>query len=458
MTQPVLQEALALFDSRVIDEQGAIGENQASEGGYKLISAQVDQEWILRNGIVKIKPLEIDAAVRAIEYGFAQQNPDKGNFANNVVGVTDEFALASADAFFMRSVGASVLHVKNQDWTSASWQQACTEAGIDCLGILDRINALLPKIKLAMDWLYLERDGLYTMSGDQDVPNCFTIIGLSFLLNSVVLESEYPEFSALLLEQGERFIQDNDGPVDDPNQRGGLLDFQNEQGYFLEKGGPDSSYQGINSLFLSVFYLWSRNVDLRGNILDAVARAMPLEVPKIDTVTGHIEVTGNTRTGECQERGHRGDCKNPNYREVSLAFGYWAALTNMNDEVRPYAEPLINCTLANDCPPRPAMPTLTCPLATTLAQSDSAAFAWEGEGDTYFIVFPNFNTAGFNNIRRRETHDTSFTASEIGKYYTVDNPETPEFDEGAHTFEVAGCNDWACLGPVKCEFSVVPGT
>ena len=65
---------LALLDrrgpTRLIDADGAVGQNR---GTYSYISAQRDALWVLERALAKDDAAGVEAAMRAIEYGFVHQ-------------------------------------------------------------------------------------------------------------------------------------------------------------------------------------------------------------------------------------------------------------------------------------------------------------------------------------------------------------------------------------------------
>ena len=90
---------------------------------------------------------------------------------------------------------------------------------------------------------------------------------------------------------------------------------------FLEKGGPDSSYQAVAALKLQVWTLYFPDKKLEA----AVDRAIRWELGRIGA-DGRIDVAGNTRTGLGQEQ-WMGREKDVNLSEITLCLLYYYART-----------------------------------------------------------------------------------------------------------------------------------
>jgi hypothetical protein len=97
--------------------------------------------------------------------------------------------------------------------------------------------------------------------------------------------------------------------------------YRQSDGVFLEKGGPDSSYQAVAALKLQVWIVHFPETKLE----PAIDRAVAWELGRVGP-DGRIDVTGNTRTGLGQERwmGHE---KDVNLSEVTFCLLYDYART-----------------------------------------------------------------------------------------------------------------------------------
>ena len=100
-----------------------------------------------------------------------------------------------------------------------------------------------------------------------------------------------------------------------------MTHYRPSDGVFLEKGGPDSSYQAVAALKLQVWVLHFPDEKLEA----AIDRAVRWEMGRVGP-DGQVDVTGNTRTGLGQEQwmGHE---KGVNLSEITLCLLYYYART-----------------------------------------------------------------------------------------------------------------------------------
>jgi len=86
---------------------------------------------------------------------------------------------------------------------------------------------------------------------------------------------------------------------------------------FCEKGGYDTSYQGVAMFLMNYFAM-----RVEYPLLDCYIRRTTLwEAARVRS-DGFIDTLGNSRTSNCQEV-YAGQCKQVNYREVSRSFLYY---------------------------------------------------------------------------------------------------------------------------------------
>ena len=104
-----------------------------------------------------------------------------------------------------------------------------------------------------------------------------------------------------------------------------MAKYRETDGVFLEKGGPDSSYQAVAALKLLVWTLYFPDKKLE----TAVDRAVRWELRRVG-LDGRIDVTGNTRTGLGQEQ-WMGHPKGVDLSEITLCLLYHYARTGGKD-------------------------------------------------------------------------------------------------------------------------------
>lgn len=272
----------------VIDDNGAAGRNL--EGFLEVSTQRVAAKMIMR-GIAHDDEGFVEKGMKAIEYGFAHQNED-GSFQYDPrvkeLGANDA-DLLEAGAFFMQAVGHSYL-LLNQSRFSEKYRE--------------RLSSLEPNIRSALSWLGNNRQTLLDKA--RHAPNRLVFDGLAFKLNGIILGDE--DYQSI----GDEFIREN-------------LNTQRDDGVFVEHGGHDSSYQAVSLFKLQIYWMYSDEGELRDRIASSVEKGMLWEKARIKD-TGEVDVTGNTRTGNCQET-FLGKCKDVSYPEVIMGFLYYAGIS-----------------------------------------------------------------------------------------------------------------------------------
>ena len=260
-----------------VDSSGAAPRNQTT---FTEISAQRVAEKMILRGIAENDETFIEKGVKAIEYGFLQQNPD-GSFRNGLGIAEDNPDALEADTFFLQAVGHSYLLIEKSSFKGK---------------FLPRLVALKPQTNKALEFLEPHKETLFLKAAD--APNRLAFDGLAFKLNGIVLgSSNYQKI-------GDEFIAED-------------LKTQTSEGVFLEKGGHDSSYQAVNLRKLEIYYIYTGN----SRLADAIKKGIAWEKTMVNADTGAVSSEGNTRTGACQET-FGGVCKDLDYEEIVLAFLY----------------------------------------------------------------------------------------------------------------------------------------
>ncbi len=294
-----------IVTSEMIDASGASTRNQDK---YLEVSSQRIASKMIARGIADNNNDLIEKGIKAIEYGFEHQNTD-GSFQYDSsliqMGAT-QADLLEAGSFFLDSVGHSYLLIEQTNFA---------------IKYKSRLDLLKPKILLSLKWLESNKEELFNKA--EDAPNRLIFDALSFKLNGIILkDKDYQNI-------GDEFIKEN-------------LKMQRNEGVFLEHGGHDSSYQAVNLMKLQIYRMYSDNQDLIKQIDSALIKGMVWEKTRIKE-NGEIDVTGNTRTGNCQEQVYE-KCKEVNYQEVALSLMYYAGLYE-DKEAEKLAEKVINYAL-----------------------------------------------------------------------------------------------------------------
>jgi len=269
---------------RFIDDSGAATRNIA---GFKELSAQRVAPKMIARGIADGNVNLIDRGVKGIEYGFAQQNPD-GSFRNGMGVAVDDPDALEANTFFLQAVGHGYLLLAQSEYKGQ---------------FLPRLDALKPKINKALEWLLPRKDTLWAKA--KSAPNRLVFDALAFELNGIVLNNKSYQ------ETGDWFVRE-------------YLKSQRPDGVFVEHGGHDSSYQAAGMLKVQIYALYCDDLALRDQINAAVHKGIAWEKTRI-LDTGEVSITGNTRTGNRQEK-FAGEYKVVSYPEVVECLLYYAKL------------------------------------------------------------------------------------------------------------------------------------
>jgi hypothetical protein len=98
------------------------------------------------------------------------------------------------------------------------------------------------------------------------------------------------------------------------------LALQHQNGYFPERGGFDSSFQGEALVYLLRYYDHAATADMRRTIDAKLPAALRWLESRVQP-TGAIQFGGNTRTGAAQERDRTGQPRRVSAVAVARAFG-----------------------------------------------------------------------------------------------------------------------------------------
>lgn len=243
---------------------GAMGRNKAA---YFHVRFQT--------GIIHVADLAVDRqrtdilekAVIAIEYAFRYQRP-AGDFemvvpaALGQSGTPNEADLASGVAFFAASLGPALLAFEESSWFSE--QTAHRE----------RIRRLMPAVRSLLVFLLSRQDIL--KAADARAPN-------RLLYDALALYSlgRYTDHSEAM-QAGISFAQL-------------ALTQLHPQGYLVEGGGWDSSYQGVAlSVGFRLLSLLPTQDPFRPALYDAMSCGTHWQMTRIKS-TGEISTEANTR-------------------------------------------------------------------------------------------------------------------------------------------------------------------
>jgi hypothetical protein len=267
---------------RQVDQSGVMGVNRgfeaaARKGGDWYIEEQRFGDTIIGAGINRNRLELVDAGLRAFEWGFRQQSGDGGFDCKDEYFSTAYFVAGVAHALWLLDTSGYA-----RDYSA-------------------RIAAMRPKLAAAARWLAdPKRIAAAKPQMDQFTSRYF-ITGYA-LAASARLTGE-----ASLAYAGEELI------------RAGLA-AQHASGYFPERGGFDSSFQGESIVYLLRYFDHAATADMRRSIESPLGRSIKWLESRV-TPAGVIQTNGNKRTGANQERDRTGQPRRVSAVAVSRAFG-----------------------------------------------------------------------------------------------------------------------------------------
>ncbi len=267
-------ELLQSFDESILqglasidlpNEAGAMGRNKP---GYFHVRFQMGiaglADYAVRNEDIQA----LEYAIKAIEYAFEYQTME-GDFELIVpADLTDEIAneadMASAVSFFLSSLGLALNNFEQSAWYNA--------ASMDVYK--SRIDTLRPSIAAAAAWLATKKEILEIADGH--APNRLLFNALSFYSLAVWLDD------TTLQTIGISFAEQ-------------AISKKHPNGYFIEGGGWDSSYQGVAiNVGFSLYSLLPDSEPIKPNVWECLSCATDWQKSRIRT-TGEISSEGNTR-------------------------------------------------------------------------------------------------------------------------------------------------------------------
>jgi hypothetical protein len=261
--EPGLVELLA--SRHVADARGALGRNRAA---YFHARFQTGVHSVATAARVQRDPSLAERSLRSIHYAFEHQQADGGFAFALPPALASERPpsradLASGSAFFLASAGSALLLLGEGE---------TGEAAGDWLGpeLRARRQALRPALSRSLRYLMQDRETL--LRADARAPNRLLFNALALHSLGRVLGDE------AALSAASEFTQ-------------AALALQHADGYFIEGGGHDTSYNGVACAV--GFRLLALDPDNQA-LADALVRAMAWQRQHI-LASGEISTQGNTR-------------------------------------------------------------------------------------------------------------------------------------------------------------------
>ncbi|NJL43580.1 MAG: hypothetical protein HC935_10465 [Pseudanabaena sp. SU_2_4] len=239
----------------------------------------------------------IDTGIKVLEYAFDYQQPD-GSFRTTPKSLTTGSA-AQDGAFFYYDLGYSMLLLKDSQWF-----QTASETD----SLRSRADNLQDPAKTSLTWLVGQEPVL--IEKDRSGTNrLFYDANAYYLVGKATGRSD-------ALKLGESFARR-------------ALQQQASEGFFVERGGYDSSYNAVSLRQAILLYtnLKSDATSLKQDLGKAIEKSVAWQLTRI-APTGEVLTEGNTRIKPIGEQYTlTGTVKKVDYKEVVLALDYYAKLS-----------------------------------------------------------------------------------------------------------------------------------
>jgi hypothetical protein len=285
---------------------GALGLNR--KGYVGVFNQRHSSEFIIRASSNQ-EPKDIENGIKTIEYAFSYQNPD-GSFPDFQPKSTPRGA-ASAVAFFLQDLGHTLLLSQQSPWFQNSPANQISRK---------RLQVVMGKAEISLNWLLQNQNNLY--QSDRKAANRLFIDAAAFYLMGKALRSQ-------------------------PARQAGLdflnraLSMQAENGYFLENGGYDSSYNAVSlQIAQQIFCQFAEEPSAtRSRLWSAIDQSMQWQLSRI-LPSGQVSTVGNTRVYAGGEK-YFEKAKSVDYNSLCIALNYYAGLSGKPDAIR-YAQQVLS--------------------------------------------------------------------------------------------------------------------
>lgn len=272
---------------------GAIGINKQN---YRSVGIQRRSSEIYTYAVITKNVKLLETAIKILEYAFAHQNPD-GSFQDYTPKISAG-GKASNVAFLFYDFGHTLLLLQDSEWFQKSNDTATLRA---------RLHKLTHLANNSLTWLIKQEAEL--RKNDEKTTNRLLFDASAYYLMGKALNRSDA------VKIGEGFIKT-------------ALQKQTKSGIFLEKGGYDSSYQGVSLRVALVLYcnLKHNEIPLREKLWKGIEKGINRQMPQI-LPSGEVITRGNTRVYASGET-YLGKRKKLDYLNLVFALNYYSQITN----------------------------------------------------------------------------------------------------------------------------------
>jgi hypothetical protein len=273
---------------------GAVGLNQKE---YISVGLQRHSSELIAYGLLTKDTALIGTGIKVLEYSFNYQQPD-GSFRTTPQSITAGSA-AQDGAFFYYDLGYSMLLLKDSQWFQTASE---TES------LRSRADNLQDPAKTSLTWL-VGREPVLIEKDRSGTNRLLYDANAYYLVGKATGRSD-------ALKLGESFARR-------------ALQQQASEGFFVERGGYDSSYNAVSLRQAILLYtnLKSDATSLKQDLGKAIDKSVAWQLTRI-APTGEVLTEGNTRIKPIGEQYTlTGTVKKVDYKEVVLALDYYAKLS-----------------------------------------------------------------------------------------------------------------------------------
>jgi len=317
------EEMIAAIDedllAQAVEQPDANGALSRNKDGYFSVRFQTNMTKLIDLAITAERIDALNEYLNTIKYSLNYQNPDGSFQLNPPVELINDPSISlpgkgdsvSAVAFFSYALGISLNALNESTWYNTSEAASF---------VRDQITSFSPNFEKTL--IYLINNQSILKQVDGQAPNRLIFDAIAFYgLGKYLGNSEAQSIGIEFLNLALNFIDQ-------------------DEGYFIEKGGWDSSYNGVAiKLGMELFSMLSADKHVKSQLEEALIGATLWQKSRILS-SGEISTEGNTRVFPGGES-FLGNEKDVDVEKTIRAFYYFSKLTEKN-EFKELADRILN--------------------------------------------------------------------------------------------------------------------